>query len=273
MKKLALIVLILLIAAAAYYLLRKNGGPAGPSTIPVAINETEKNLEKQEPEIRHPVPEPDLQSIEASGTLRSMPLPALDNSGSHVRDDIAEIYDSRQLDRLFIFDSIIRYFVVTIDNMTSPKLPRKFKFTRLPEGNFSVQEKEQEIFNIDPANYDRYTPYVEFVDSINLDRMVNLYFHYYPLFQQAYAELGYPDRYFNDRFVEVIDHLLETPDIQGPVQLKRPKVYYIFADPELEALSSGQKILIRIGHENAVKVKNVLRELREHLINVRSEEN
>jgi hypothetical protein len=82
------------------------------------------------------------------------------------------------------------------------------------------------------------------------------------LFQQAYRELGYPKGYFNDRVVEVIDSLLATPEIQEPVKLDRPKVYYQFNDAGLEALPAGQKILIRIGAENAAKVKAKLREVR-----------
>jgi hypothetical protein len=40
---------------------------------------------------------------------------------------------------------------------------------------------------------------------------------------------------------------------------------YEFADPELEALSAGQKVLIRIGPENAALIKAKLRDLRREL--------
>jgi hypothetical protein len=62
--------------------------------------------------------------------------------------------------------------------------------------------------------------------------------------------------------VQVIDHLLATPQVAGAIPLTRPKVFYEFADPSLEALSSGQKILIRMGPQNAEIVKAKLRELR-----------
>jgi len=45
----------------------------------------------------------------------------------------------------------------------------------------------------------------------------------------------------------------------------RPKVFYQFADPELEALSAGQKILIRIGPDQAARVKGRMAELRQAL--------
>ena len=93
-----------------------------------------------------------------------------------------------------------------------------------------------------------------------------VYVHFYPLFQQEYEELGYPGKYFNDRLVQVIDHLLAAPEVQGTVLLTQPKVLYQFADPKLEELSAGQKILVRMGGENAAKVKAKLREIRSALV-------
>jgi len=74
--------------------------------------------------------------------------------------------------------------------------------------------------------------------------------------------LGYPSQYFNDRLVEVIDHLLAAPDLSGPIELARPSVMYVYTDPALEALSSVQKTLLRMGSQNAAVVKTKLREIR-----------
>ena len=89
---------------------------------------------------------------------------------------------------------------------------------------------------------------------------------YYPLFQEAYANLGHPPEYFNDRLIEVIDHLLATPELQDPIALARPNVQFEYADPNLEARSAGQKALIRMGRENATVIKNKLRDVRAALI-------
>jgi hypothetical protein len=94
---------------------------------------------------------------------------------------------------------------------------------------------------------------------------VAFYVKHYQVFQSAYEELGYPNRYFNDRLVEVIDHVLSTPDVREQLKLVQPKVYYTLADPDLESLSAGQKILIRIGPGNAAKVKAKLLKFRQAL--------
>jgi hypothetical protein len=77
--------------------------------------------------------------------------------------------------------------------------------------------------------------------------------------------LGYPAGSFNDRLIEAIDDLLMTPDVEGPVELTQPRILYEFADPDLEALSAGEKILLRMGPENSAKIKTKLREIRDEL--------
>jgi hypothetical protein len=100
------------------------------------------------------------------------------------------------------------------------------------------------------------------MEQANTQSLVQSYARFYPLFQKAYEDLGYPNGYFNDRLVEVIDHLLAAPDVPAPVALAQPKVLYEFADPALEARSAGQKILMRIGPVGEARVKAKLREIR-----------
>ena len=104
------------------------------------------------------------------------------------------------------------------------------------------------------------------LNSLNVKALVKSYIYMYPLFQQAYQDLGYQDVYFNDRLVDVIDDLIAAPEIEDPVKLIRKSVMFKYADPQLEALSSGQKIMIRMGLDNAKQVKKVLASIRELLI-------
>jgi hypothetical protein len=97
---------------------------------------------------------------------------------------------------------------------------------------------------------------------IGASELADIYLRFYPLFQEAYEDLGYPDAYFNDRMIDVINHLIATPNINDPIILHRPHVLYEFIHPELEALSSGQKLLIRLGSRNSIKVKQFLIELK-----------
>ena len=105
-------------------------------------------------------------------------------------------------------------------------------------------------------------PYVELSKRTDAAQLGKIYASFYPLFQAAYVELGYPNGYFNDRLVEVIDHLLAAPTPDGPVRLTQPHILYKFADPQLEKASAGHKIMLRMGSQNASVVKAKLREIR-----------
>jgi hypothetical protein len=206
------------------------------------------------PAIAHPLPEP------APG---GPPLPALAESDTAAHDALARLFGSEAVARYFNTEGAIRRFVATVDN-----LPRKSAAARLMPvkpvpGPFAVEGGGAEA-TIGPQNALRYRPYIVAMEAADAKRLVATYVQLYPLFQSAYQELGYPNGYFNDRLVEAIDDMLATPDVGSP-RLAQPKVLYEFADPELESLSAGQKILVRMGPENAKRVKDKLRAIRREL--------
>jgi len=265
MKNLAVIIIVLAILALAFYLGSRNRPDEQPSiTTPLPVH-----AENVPPSVAQNIPPQQSADTGIESDAVAVPLPDLDQSDAMVQEDLGRLSDLAQLEQLFTFESAIRRFVVIVDNLTAPKLPQKFRFTRLPQDKFLVQHAVDGVDYIAPANYERYTPYVRYIEDLDITRTAALYHKLYPLLQQAYAELGYPDRRFNDRVLEVIDHLLASPTVTGPVKLLQPSVYYTYADANLEALSSGQKLLLRIGPANASKVKNWLLRLRGALVSGR----
>lgn len=287
------IIVFVLIAGAAYVFWPYGDPVQEPMTEqPAPATETEQPADEEPAGPKYPVPEtppaaeePQQPETRAEGEEDTEtgtgpeqepeppgePLPMLDNSDQALRQSLEGVVARNRFEELFIPESMIRHFVVTIDNMTRPKLPEKYDFTQPVPGDFKVEdvgEDDEDKYRLDPANYDRYRPFIVVAEGVNLDRLVSIYVRYYPLFQAAYEELGYPDRYFNDRLVEVIDHMLAAPQVEQPIELVRPKVFYQFADPRLENLSAGHKLMIRIGPDNAARIKPVLRRLREKLTGV-----
>jgi Protein of unknown function (DUF3014). len=267
-------VIIVLVIAGALFLWRgkEKPEPPGPAEIPVVPETKEETPARMdEPVIEYPVPTEIPATVEdetAPEQEEKAQPPALDESDAFVEESFRLLYDHQKYGHLFILKDVIRNFVVTIDNMTGSKLPQKYSLTKPPAALFLAQKDAAENEYIDPGNYVRYKIYAECAEAIDIRKFISLYIRYYPLFQKAYLDLGYPGRYFNDRFIQVLDHLLVTPEVQGPIKLVRPKVFYKFADPELEALSAGQKLLIRIGPDNAAKIKERLKELRSALANL-----
>ena len=211
------------------------------------------------PDRRHPLP-----AIPAPASLEGKPVPPLTDSDQAVQAALAAPLGRHSVGDLVISTNIARRIVATVDNLPRQKAGTTLLPVKAPARRF-VTTRKANVVTLSPANYARYTPYVKLAKAVDVQQLVALYVHFYPLFQQAYEELGYPKKYFNDRLIEVIDDLLAAPDVHGPVKLVQPKVMFEFADPELEDLSAGQKVLIRLGPENAAVVKGKLRELRRAL--------
>ena len=249
----ALVLGLAVIAALVYY--RWYSQAPAPQPQPPAPAETRPEPETTPaPKIQYPVEEP----------AREKPLPELSQSDAAMKEALAGLFGEKTLTEFFYLDYIILRIVVTVDNLPRAKVAQRLIPVKPVAGKFLVTgEEDNLVFN--PANYSRYAPYVQLVEAVNVKKLVAVYVHFYPLFQKAYKDLGYPTGYFNDRLVEVIDHLLAAPDVQGPVKLVQPSVMYQFADHELEALSAGQKIMVRMGSENAGKIKAKLKETRREL--------
>ncbi len=185
----------------------------------------------------------------------------IDDSDASLEQSLSDIFGIDRFANLINREDILRHFVVTTENAESPKLPAQFSPFKPVGGSFLATTEGKNHF-LSSANYSRYAPYVELLSTTDLKRLVNLYSRFYTLIQAAYQDLGTKD-YFNDKLVQVIDHMLKTPEITQPVQLIAMSVNYKYSDPKLEALSASQKILIRMGPANARVVKGKLHELRD----------
>ncbi len=224
------------------------------------------------PPVQHPI-EATPQAAEAAA-----PLPPLDESDSFVTNALTGLLGRKAVLSQLQTDGFVRRVVATVDNLARPRAATRLWPVNPIPGRFSVDHRgDQDVIGAD--NGLRYAPLVLLVESVDADALVRLYVRLYPLFQQSYEELGYPHQYFNDRLVEVIDHLLAAPEpatapavhlvdiqgAQGPVKLERPWVHYEFVDPALESLSSGQKIMVRMGLVNERRVKARLQTFRRAL--------
>ena len=250
--------LLVLIAIGAYFWLRPAPQQLPPPT-PVAALPAVAPIE---PALKHPVQAP-------PGATE---LPPLEQADDFVKERIAELLGAKTVKIYVQIEHFVRRVVATVDNLSRSLAPPRMWPIRPTPGRFTVEAAGNGSV-IGAKNAARYAPFVALIDSVDTGRAVALYQWLYPLFQRAYEDLGYPGKYFNDRMVAVIDLLPETPepsgplkvelpDIQGPLKPTRPWVLYRFSDPVLEGLSSGQKILLRVGRENEKRLKAKLAEVR-----------
>jgi hypothetical protein len=273
------VAVVVLSAGLAYYFwpqhpsVKPQPPPVETAVAPAAVPAVE-----QEASATHPVPsagqeesathypapqtEPTAPTPERQASTKS--LPELSDSDALAREALAGLIDADLLQKYLVPQALVRHIVATVDNLPRKLLARRLVPVKPVGGEFLTTEKDHELA-IAAANSARYASLVSVAEAADAKKLVGAYARLYPLFQKAYEELGYPKGYFNDRLIFVIDHLLAAPESQGPVALVNPHVQFRYADPDLEARSAGQKILLRIGNENAAAIKAKLREIRREL--------
>jgi hypothetical protein len=226
------------------------------------------------PPIQHPI-----ETVLVPTAPPPAPLPVLGQSDKLLKDSLTELLTRKAVLSFLNRDDFVRRSVATVDNLAQGHAAARLWPVIPTPGRFMIVERADGIY-MDERNSERYTPFVHFATSIDTAKAAALYKRLYPLFQQAYEELGYPGQYFNDRVVAVIDQLLKTPELTDPIKLtltqvqgsvpsSQPWLRYEFDDPALEALPAGQKILLRVGHANELLLKAKLREFRERIVNRR----
>ncbi|HME38324.1 MAG TPA: DUF3014 domain-containing protein [Steroidobacteraceae bacterium] len=244
---------VLVVAGGSWYYLQSRQA-AAPSA-PAAVQTPLPPEPSEESATQHPLPA-------APGNSASQaPLPALADSDAALRDALGQLAGAAAVKDYLRPDSIVRHLVVTVDNLPRQKVSAEKRPIVPIVGSFAADGDELHA-TLDPKNFARYQPLVAMLSKLDMQQLAAVYIRFYPLFQQAYQELGYPNGYFNDRLVQVIDVLLATPQPAAPIALVRPNVMYTYADPALEARPAGQKLLIRMGPDNAAAVKAKLMELR-----------
>jgi hypothetical protein len=234
------------------------------------------------PEVaRAPVPDqpPPASTSAPAEVAIQYPVAAPEGTSLQAREipsALAQLLGSANVNRFLQTDDFPRRFAATVDNLGRSHAPvQLWPVTPIP-GRFTVEDGPGGTQVIAASNAQRYAPFVAFVAAIDSAAAVQLYARLYPLLQDAYRQLGFGERYLNDRVVKVIDQLLATPEPAGPLQVRltevkgpiastRPWVRYEYVDPAYERLSAGQKMLLRMGPANERRLKQKLAELRENL--------
>lgn len=257
------VVVVLAVIAAGVLIWRKamhTGSPVPASSATAPATATTA-VSPAEPTIQHPISQADAGPAEAG----SAPPPALEASDDSVAKALMGLAGAGELRGLLLTDQIIPRIVATVDALPRESVATRILPVRAPKGAFLTEQMDGQTVE-SARNAERYAPYMHIVESTDPQALVAWYVRTYPLFQQAYRELGYPKAYFNDRLIVAIDDMLAAPDQSAPAELVQPKVFYLYADPGLQSLSAGQKLMLRVGPANEAKIKARLRTIRAALV-------
>jgi len=192
-------------------------------------------------------------------------LPTLNLSDAFVLTRLSALETGATLLELLSSEELIRRFVVFVENVSQGSLPQLEYPVRRLQQPMAVREIDENLYEMQTVSYQRYTPLIDALTAVNPEQALAIYRVLKPLFQEAFAEIGYPNRNFDDVVIRAIDNVLSAQTAEGPFQLVKPKVMYVYADAGVESMTPVEKQLLRMGPQNAEKLKAALAQYREHL--------
>jgi len=280
-KTLTVLVIVVVLGGIAWYLYQTRSEPvveAPPSVAVAPAPEIPAEPEVPPPAVVTPEPAAPMPEVLPEASPDEEPLPPLAESDAYVSNTLDELVGEAAVLRYFSAENIVHKAVATVDALGARQVPKPIlpvngpggEYPAVPDPNPATVIRDEvgdpiPQFLSDPAGHARYTPYVEMLEAVPPERFVGLLQENEPLFDDAFRQLGYADARFAERLAGVIDELLATPEVDEPLRLMKPEAYYLFVDDDLEALSAGQKILLRMGKANAARVKSWLSQVRETL--------
>ena len=222
----------------------------------VALSEPEIATLPEEVEQVELAPEPELNEDETN----VIELPTLTDSDPFVFETLQTLQNGMALVNALAEDQIVRKFVVFVENISRGEFPQ----TGLPYKGLGqempVSEIDDNLFVMDQVAHSRFDQVVSTFVETDTDSAVIIYQMLLPLFQQAYAEIGFRNVSFDETLRAAINNVLRTTNMEGPYQLVKPSVMYLYADSSVENLAEVHKQLLRIGPDNTSALKAKLRE-------------
>lgn len=222
--------------------------PAAPASVEIEPTPVEV-VEVQAPIVEEPV----------------VDLPRLNDSDGFVVEKLKGLSSGAALLNFLVDDQLVRKVVVLVENVSRGQYPQTALPYKPVTEEMQVTSVDGKLFTMDEASYHRFDAAIAAFVALDTDQAVGLYRLLSPLLQQAYAEIGFRDAEFEQALIRAIDAVLMAPEVEGPFQLVKPSVMFLYADTRLEELANINKQLIRIGPDNSAQLKAKLREFKQAL--------
>ena len=260
------------VALVAYFVWQYSQPEPAPKVVNLPPPVPQTPVEQQPtPEVVEEQTAPEVVEQEET-RLPPEPLPSLDQSDNYTLNKLAALPNSEALLKLIIPDNILLKFVRGVMSLDEGIVVHEYRSVQSPTSDFKVRKIDEPLdidvgqrYSLDPANFDRYKPWVNVFAAADKPALAQLYLRAYPLLEQAYEQHGVDRGGFHHVMLEVIDELLAAPVMEGDVILIQPKVYFQYQDPALEKSPEAHRLLIRMGPDNTRKVQAGLRELKTQL--------
>lgn len=207
-----------------------------------------------------------LRSVPNDIETRAEPEISLDRQQQLFREDLAVRLGPSQLE-MVAEEQLLERLVTTLNSLDGAPVPLRFRpLSHVPGLPLLASDDDSNNLGLPETPDPRYRPYRAMFDRMDAVELAELFYRYEPALEKAWQALGEnAGQTFRERAIEILEHLAEFEVPADRPALHQPKVLYEYADPALEQLSWGRKILVRIGPEHAAAVQRKLSALAERL--------
>lgn len=210
-----------------------------------------------------PLPEPEPEVIETYRLAGE--LPTIDTSDAKLKAHL-NLVNAKAIVNLLEHEQVLRKFVVLVDQAAKGDWSAQHLPVIAPDTAFKVEKTaEADTFYIDKDSFQRFTPYMSAIEEMPAPVLLAFYRYYEPLLETAYQELGYPEGAFRLALVNALQLTANSPRFEGDIELTVDEANYNYVDEQLASLPAIQKLMIRVGPDNADRLRSLSAELLEKL--------
>lgn len=239
-----------------------------PDPISVAPSSRRPEITIQSPAARAqpasiapPAEELALESSAEESLASKIQLPRLSDSDEFVLARLADFNGGGILLNFLVDEQIIRKVVTFIENMTRGEIPQSGLPYKAIGSEIVVTEIDRDFYQMDEASFTRFNKIVDALIEFDGPEVIALYRLFTPLMRRAYSELGYDGDAFDAAVLDAISRILKVNVEEGPLQLVKPSVMYLYADSRIEDLPDLDKLLIRLGPKNLLRLQSKLKSI------------
>jgi hypothetical protein len=204
-----------------------------------------------------PAPEPE-PLVEEVVVVEEAVLPELppeptvteETADAYARETIESVNGGKALAQFVAGDYIVERAVAIVDALRRGEVPYKLLPVGRPSKPFPISDDGLRV-TMDSSGCSRYDVFTQWVNGIDVLAIVELLNEYEQIATEALSRMGVGDFDIRSAVLAATTEILATPIAPESAELMKREANWVYMDPELEALSSLQKQVLRMGPKNS----------------------
>ena len=243
-------------------------GDYGEPTVPEELVMVQPPVEPAPAPIEAEVPAAPIAAPVATEVQpKTPPAPVVteETGDRYARESIDAVNGGKALAQFVAGDYVVERAVAIVDALRRGEVPYKLLPVGKPSTTFPISDDGLRV-TLDAAGFDRYDGFTQWVGGLDTTALVALLNDYEMIATQALTRMGVSDFDIRSAVLAATTQILSTPQVAVDAELMRREANWVYMDPELEALSSLQKQVLRMGPENADIIQQKARDIRGALL-------